>query len=75
MKHQPMHRLTDALFDEVRPHDHVVGIARSPMINWRYKHGATTSEYYMDVILGVSGGFVNKRYEGDESAGGNLKAA
>ena len=66
MKHQPMHRLTDALFYEVRPHDHVVGIARSPMINWRYKHGVTTSEYYMDVILGVSGGFVNKRLEGAE---------
>jgi hypothetical protein len=66
MKHPPLHRLTDALVNKARPHDHILGFAGSPMISWRYKHGATTSEYYTDVILGISGAFVNTRLRDDE---------
>ncbi|MCY3833763.1 MAG: glycosyltransferase family 39 protein [Chloroflexi bacterium] len=66
MKHPPLHRLTDALMNKTRPHDHVLGFAGSPMISWRYKHGATTAEYYLDHQLGISGDFVNTRLRGDE---------
>jgi len=66
MKHPPLHRLTEALMHKTRPQDHVLGFAGSPMISWRYKHGATTAEYYLEYQLGISGDFVNTRLRGDE---------
>lgn len=66
MKHPPLHRLAEALMNKTRPHDHVLGFAGSPMVGWRYKHGATTAEYYLDYQLGISGDFVNTRLRGDE---------
>lgn len=64
MDHPPLNLFTDALVGKVKPHDHVLGFADSPMINWRWKHGSSTADYYTDVILGVSGGFVNVRLTG-----------
>ena len=66
MKHPPLHRITDALMNTTRPHDHILGFAGSPMISWRYKHGATTAEYYLDNQLGNSGDFINTRLRADE---------
>lgn len=66
MAHPPLQHIADALNNATRPQDFVFGIAGSPVVSWRLKHGWTKADYYTQVVLGIDGAFVNGRLRGDE---------
>ena len=66
LDYPPIHRFTDALNGKTRPHDYLLGFAVSSMLQWPYKHGWTTSDYYLRALLGIDGDFVSLRLQGEE---------
>ena len=54
----PMHEYVAALQDIVAPQDFVVGFTEGNFVNRKGKHGKSTADYYMEVLLGNDGAFV-----------------
>lgn len=53
-----MHEYVAALQDIVAPQDFVVGFSEGNFVNRKGKHGKSTADYYMEVLLGNDGAFV-----------------
>lgn len=62
----PMQDYVDRLQDKIQPHDFVVGFTDANFVNHRGKHGKSTSDYYMDVQLGVGGTFIPTHFNEDK---------
>ena len=54
----PMHEYVAALQDIVASQDFVVGFTEGNFVNREGKHGKSTADYYMEVLLGNDGAFV-----------------
>ena len=62
----PMHDYVFALKGHIRPHDFVVGFTDSNFVNRNGKHGKSTSDYYMQTLLGNDGAFIPSYFDADE---------
>lgn len=62
----PMHEYIVALKDNIRPHDFVVGFTDANFVNRNGKHGKSTADYYMEVLLERDGTFIPSYFDADE---------
>ena len=64
----PMDKYVEALRGRTQAQDFVVGFSETGFVNARGKRGKSTSDYYMETLLGIDGTFVPSFFSGDELA-------
>ena len=64
----PLANYVERLRGKTEAQDFLLGFTATAYVDWPGKRGKTTSDYYLETLLGIDGAFAPKSYQGDELA-------